>query len=107
MEQNKKIVIINSEKISENEGYYSCDNIDMKSITEGLSENFDIFFIAKKSNIKRSHRINLRKIKIVSNIFSFISAIINTFKNRDTKYLLVSITPYVFFSYILLSFVSI
>ena len=102
MGQNKKIVIINSEKISENEGYYSCDNIDMKSIPEGLSKNFDIFFIAKKSNIKRSHRINLRKIKIVSNIFSFISAIINTFKNRDTKYLLVSITPYVFFSYILL-----
>ena len=52
MSTNKKIVIINNEKISNSEKSFFCDNIDMKSIPEGLDKFFFTTLIARKSNIK-------------------------------------------------------
>ena len=47
----KKIVIINKEKIfSKNNNFY-CDNVDLKSIPEGLAEDFDVSIIAIKSKL--------------------------------------------------------
>ena len=74
----------------------------MKSIPEGLSNNFDILFIGRKSKINRSHKINLQKIEITFSIFSFLFNIFKTFKHEKTNYLLISINPYTFFAYILL-----
>ena len=100
--QDKKLVIINNEKISIEENSFYCDNIDMKSIPEGLSNNLEVLFIARKSVIKRSYKINIEKIKIASNIFTFLYNIFKTFKHAKTNYLLVSITPYTFFAYLFL-----
>ena len=100
----KNLVIINNEKISKKEKSFFCDNIDMKSIPEHLNKNFDVTLIARNSKIKREHKINLEKIDISSNIFSFIFKIFKTFKKKDAIYLIISITPYTFFSYILLFF---
>ena len=100
--QNKKLVILNNEKISKSGNMFYCDNIDMKSIPEGLSKNFKIFVNARKSNIKRSHQINLENIKIASNISTFLFSIFKTFKDKEINYLLISITPYTFFAYLLL-----
>ena len=36
----KKIVIINKEKIFQENNSFFCDNIDLKSIPEGLKEKF-------------------------------------------------------------------
>ncbi len=102
MNQEKKLVIINNEKISINENSFYCDNIDMKSIPEGLSDNLEVLLIARKSTIKRSHQINIEKIKIASNIFTFLYSIFKTFKYKKTNYLLISITPYTFFAYLFL-----
>ena len=102
MDQNKKLVIINNEKISKKENNFYCDNIDMKSTPEGLSNNFDVLVIARKSNIERSQKINLQKIKISSNILVFLFHILKTLKDTKTNYLLISITPYTFFSYLIL-----
>ena len=102
MSTNKKIVIINNEKISNSEKSFFCDNIDMKSIPEGLDKFFFTTLIARKSNITRSHEINIKKIYISSNIVNFLFNIFKTFKQKDAKYLLISITPYTFFSYLLL-----
>jgi len=102
MSQDKKLVIINNEKISENESLFYCDNIDLKSIPEGLDKKLNICVIARKSNIKRFHQIKLKKIKLLGNIFSFLLSIFKTFSNNDTNYLLISITPYTFFAYLLL-----
>ena len=99
----KDLVIINNEKISK-EGSFFCDNIDMKSIPENLNKNFNVTLLARDSKIKRKHQINLEKINNSSNIFSFLFSIIKTFKKKDTNYLIISITPYTFFSYILLFF---
>ena len=98
----KELIIINKEKIyKENNGYY-CDNIDMKSIPEGLSKNIKVSVIAIKSKIKRNHKIGLKEIETTSNLFTFLYSIFKTFKKEKTNYLLISITPYSFFAYLLL-----
>ena len=59
----QKLFIISSEKIYEDNNNFYCDNIDLKSTPEGLNKNFEVNLIARKSNIKRSHRINIKNIK--------------------------------------------
>ena len=102
MNQAKKLVIISNEKISKDENKFYCDNVDMKSIPEGLSRNLNVSLLAKKSNIRRSHQTNLKNVKISSNIITFLFNIFKTFKYKEVNYLLISITPYTFFSYLLL-----
>ena len=85
MSQNKKLVIINKEKIFGRNNDFYCDNVDMKSIPEGLSENFKTLIIARKSNIKRFHKINLENIEIASNIFTFLLGIFKTFKDKEVN----------------------
>ena len=102
MNQNKKLVIINKEKIFEQNNSFYCDNIDLKSIPEGLGKTFKTSIIAKKSNIQRFHKINLENIEIASNIFTFLFNIFKTFKDKEINYLLISITPHTFFAYLLL-----
>ena len=81
----KNLIIINNEKISNEENYFCCDNIDIKSIPEGLSENFDVTLVARKSKIKRSRHINLEKIDTSSNIFSFLFSILKTLKKKNAR----------------------
>ena len=102
MKLSKRIVIINNERISKNESNFFCDNIDMKSIPEGVDKNFLTTIIARKSLVGRSHKINLKRINIASNIFNFLLNIFKTFKHRETNYLLISITPYTFAAYLFL-----
>ena len=97
-----QLVIINNESVYNDNNLFFCDNIDIKSIPEGLSKNIEVSMILRKSNIKRSHQINLSKIILASNIFTFLFNIFKTFKKKETNYLLISITPYTFFAYLLL-----
>ena len=102
MNSNKKLVIISNEKTSINTEGIFCDNIDIKSIPEDLNKNFNVTLIAKNSKIKRARQIDLANIETSSNIFTFLFNILKTFKKNDASYLIISITPYTFFSYILL-----
>ena len=97
-----QLVIINNESVYNNNNLFFCDNIDIKSIPEGLGKNIEVSMILRKSNIERSHQINLNKIILASNIFTFLFNIFRTFKKKETNYLLISITPYTFFAYLLL-----
>tara|TARA_Y100000590_G_scaffold453570_1_gene598854 strand:+ start:506 stop:1522 length:1017 start_codon:yes stop_codon:yes gene_type:complete len=98
MNQKKKLVIINNERIFlQNDNYY-CENIDIKTTIEGLGNNFDVLMLARKTNEKKFNQINLGKINLASNIFGFLNGIFKTFKEKNTKYLLISITPYTFFA---------
>ena len=97
-----QLVIINNESAYNNNNLFFCDNIDIKTIPEGLGENIEVSMILRKSNIERSHQINLSKIILASNIFTFLFNIFKTFKKKETNYLLISITPYTFFAYLLL-----
>lgn len=97
-----RLVIINNESISNNNQKFYCDNIDSKSLPEGLNKNFDVLMIGRQSKIKRSHQINLKQIIAASNILVFLYNVLKTVKKKDTKYLLISITPYTFLSYLVL-----
>jgi glycosyltransferase involved in cell wall biosynthesis len=99
----KELIIINKEKIYKKNGSFYCDNVDMKSIPEGISNSTKVSVIAIKSKIKRFHKINLKKIETSSNIFTFLYNIFKTFRRKDITYLLISITPYSFFANLLLS----
>ena len=80
--EDKKVFIISNESVSENLNNYFCDNLDLKSIPEGLSRLFNITLIARKSKILRNHSIQNINIKLAKNIFSFIYKIIQTLKEK-------------------------
>ena len=68
----EKLFIISNESIFNYEGNFFCDNIDLKSTPEGLTNNFEVNLIGRKSKKIRSHKINIKNIKIYRNIFIFI-----------------------------------
>ena len=96
------LVIINNEKVFKQGSEHYCDNLDMKVLPEGLSTQHDVEFIVRSSKIKGSQPLNLKNIKVASNIFKFIYFIINSFKKKKVSYLLITITPYTFLSFLIL-----
>mgnify|MGYP006108911047 FL=1 len=98
----QKLYIISNERIFIDKESFFCDNIDLKSTSEGLSKNFEVNLIAKKSKKKRFHKINLKKITNHSNIISFLFSIFKSLKDKNTKYLIISIAPFTFLGNILL-----
>ena len=92
----KKLFIFSNESIFTQEEKYFCDNIDLKSSPEGLNKKFEVNLLGRKSSKKRVHEIKLKKIKIFSNIFTYLSEVIKSTKIENTKYLIISISPYTF-----------
>jgi glycosyltransferase involved in cell wall biosynthesis len=92
----KKLFIISNESIFESENKYFCDNLDMKSTPEGLNKNFEIYIIARKSKKIRTHEINIKNINPADSIFSFLKNIFKNLNEKDSKFLIVSISPYTF-----------
>jgi len=99
----ENLVLLSNEKINKSDSGYFCDNIDIKSTAEGFNDRFDVLVIARESKGEKFNRIELKKIITSSNILSFLINIFSTFKDKNTKYLLISITPYTFFACIFLS----
>ena len=92
----KKLFIFTNESIFFQDEKYFCDNIDLKSSPEGLNKKFEVNLFGRKSSRKRAHEIKLKKLKIFSNIFSYLSEVIKSTKNDNTKFLVISISPYTF-----------
>ena len=90
------LYLISNEKIFQNNEMFFCDNIDMKSTPEGLSKYFDLNIIARKSKVNRAQKINLKTIKTFSNIFSYILEVFKSSKKNNSKFLIVSLTPFTF-----------
>ena len=93
----KELVIIDNEKISKKGDNFYCDNFEAK-ISEDFKKVFNVTVIARKSKINRASQVNLEKIEIASNIFSFLFNIFKTFKKNKTNYLIIAINPYTFFA---------
>ena len=100
----KDLIIINNERISKKLSNFYCDNVDLQSIPEDLNNNFNVTVVARSSQIDRKRKININNILIATNIINFIFNIYKTFEKKQAIYLIISITPYTFFSYILLFF---
>ena len=92
----KKLFIFSNEKIFSQNNQFFCDNIDLKSTPEGLNKEFEVNLFGRKSSQKRSHQIKIKTIKTFNNIFSYVSSLIDSTKNKDSKYLVISISPYTF-----------
>jgi glycosyltransferase involved in cell wall biosynthesis len=98
-----KLFIISNESIYKNESNkYLCDNLDMKSTPEGLASDFEVNIIARKSKHVKCHTINTDKISLSISIFSFLKNIVRSLKNKESKYLIISISPYTFLACIFL-----
>ena len=92
----ENLAIVSNEKTHFEKNSFFCDNIDMKSIPEGLSEKFNLHLFVRKSNIQRStHEIKIKNITISKGIFSYILNIIRLSSNHK-KYLIISLSPYTF-----------
>ena len=92
----ENLAIITNEKTYLNNNSYFCDNIDMKSIPEGLDGKFNLQLFVRNSKLQRStHQINLKNIFISQSILSYISNVLRTHKLHK-KYLIISLSPYTF-----------
>ena len=100
----KKLFIFTNESIFLQNEKFFCDNIDLKSSPEGLNKKFEVNLFGRKSSKKRAHEIKLKKLKIFSNIFSYLSEVIRSTKIENTKFLVISISPYTFFVCLFLRF---
>ena len=98
----EKLFIISNESIFNYEGSFFCDNIDLKSTSEGLSKTFQINIISRLSKKNRSHKINIKNIKTYSNIFSYTYGILSSLKEQDSKYLIISVSPFTFIASVLI-----
>ncbi len=92
----KKLFIFSNESISVDDDKFYCDNLDVKSTPEGLNKKFEVNLLGRKSFKKRSHEIKLKRVKVFNNIFSYLSEVKNASKNENTKFLIISISPYTF-----------
>ena len=98
----KNLVILNNEKVFCKENNFYCDDMDVKSIPEGLALHNDVFYISRRLKKIGKHKLNLKNIKVASNILTFLYYIFNTFKIKNNSYLLISISPYTFVSFLFL-----
>ena len=99
---NNLLVVINNEKVFKDNNEFYCGNYNLKILPEGLNNYHKVEYIVRESSKKREHKINLQNIKIASNIIKFIYFVFATFKVKSSKYLIISITPYTFISFLFL-----
>ena len=92
----EKLFIISNESIFNYEKNFFCDNIELKSTPEGLNNSFEVNIIGRKSKKARSHKINIKNIKNFGNIISYLSAVLRSLKEKESKYLVITITPFTF-----------
>jgi glycosyltransferase involved in cell wall biosynthesis len=101
----KSLVIINNEKCIKVGSHFFCENIEISSLSKSLSIFFNVSLFLRRGNIRPVHKIFLKSIYIYNNFFSFFSLLRNIFKKK-TNFLIISITPFTFISYLFLMFFS-
>lgn len=99
----KDLIIIGNEKISHKDSLFHSANIDFQTLVKGLSQYFNVSLIARLSTEKQIFAIHHNKIVLASNIFNYALNILLSFINiRKNKYLIISISPYTFFAFLIL-----
>ena len=96
----ENLAIITNEKTYLSEKKYFCDNIDAKSIPEGLNSDFDVRLYVRKSKIERkSHEINLKKIVVSNGLISYIFNILRLIKIDSNIFITLYIYNLFIFAY--------
>jgi glycosyltransferase involved in cell wall biosynthesis len=97
----ENLYIISNERMSKNNNIFYSENIDFKTIVEGLSDFFNLTLVVRESFKKENFIINHNNIFLAKNCFSYLLKIIFSFNRiKKNKYLFVSISPYSFLAYL-------
>lgn len=102
----KTLVIINNEKCIKIGKDYFCENIEIKTLSKSLLSFFNVNLFLRKGNINPVHKILIKNIFIFKIRYLFNFTFIKKFFNKNTTYLLISITPFTFLYYLFLVFFS-
>jgi glycosyltransferase involved in cell wall biosynthesis len=103
----KKLNIIMNERVYNDQLSFYSENIDCKSIVEGLKEKFDVRLYARKTISKKNNKLQFSNIFLSNNIFVYLFRIFLSLNNKvNSAYLIVSVTPYTFCAYLILFFFS-
>jgi glycosyltransferase involved in cell wall biosynthesis len=94
----KSLIIINNEKCTKVGDSFFCENIEISSLSKSLSNFFNVSLFLRKGNVLPVHKIYLQNIYTYKNFFSFFFLFKNFF-SRNKIFLIISITPFTFFSY--------
>ena len=97
----QELNLITNESIYKKKNYF-CNNLEMKNIVDGLEKYYSINFFCRTSKEKKFHNMRSKKVIQCKNIISYLYSVYKKTKVRDSKYLIISITPYTFLSYIFL-----
>ena len=100
--KNKLFLITNESIYVDKNKNFFCDNIDLKSIPENLNKYSEINIIARYSKTERSKKIDIENINICKNILIYLFNIFKSSKQKDSKYLIISLSPYTFVATLLL-----
>ena len=100
----KKLVIINNEKCIKLSHSFFCQNIEISSLSYSLLKNFYLYLVLRKGNAKPIHKIFISNKRIYLGFLSFIHFYIKNFNKKDITYLIIAITPFTFFIYLLIYF---
>ena len=96
------INIVANEKVNSSEGIWYCNNIEIKNILDEVNKTSKARLICRLSSNSKSHRIQSKNISAYKNIFSYLFSIFDNSKIENSIFLIISITPYTFFSILLL-----
>ena len=100
----KKLIIISNEKFYAKEKNYFCDNIAEKSLPDGLNDKFEVTIIGRSTYVKRAHQLETKNIESYKFLISYLIAIFKKIRKEETKFLILSISPYTFFASLLFIF---
>ena len=100
----KNLVIISNEKFYTRDGSFHCDNIAEKTLPNGLEKKFSIEIIARKTKIDRSHGLKTKNISLFKFLPFYLIKIFKKINEKNSKFLILSISPYTFFATLLFIF---
>lgn len=99
-----ELIIISNERFYENENSFYCDNIAEKTLPDELKKNFSVQIIGRSTKEKRAHKLKTNNIKLFDSLFFYLIYIFKNINKKNSKFLLLSISPYTFFASILFFF---
>lgn len=100
----KKLIIISNEKFYLYEKNYFCDHIAEKTLPDGLRSKFDVTIVGRSTKIKRAHQLETKNIKTSKFLLSYLLSILKKISDGESKFLILSISPYTFFASLLFIF---
>ena len=103
MHVSEKLVVITNERVFSDGTNYFCDNVDIKTVLEGLSNKFEIIICCRSSKKIRPIRFIANKVFIIYSVLAFIKSIYEIISIKNKKIIYISIHPFSFSFFLILS----